>query len=33
MTDAGALLETSLNDDSTTLNNPVYIPDEINQQL
>lgn len=33
MTDADALLETSLNDNSNTLNNPVYIPDEINQQL
>lgn len=33
MTDADALLETSLNDSSKTLNNPVYIPNEINQQL
>lgn len=33
MTDADALLETSLNDSSNTLNNPVYIPEEIKQQF
>ena len=33
MTDADEVLNISLNDDSKTLNDPVYIPDEIKQQL
>lgn len=33
MTDADEVLNISLNDDSKTLNDPVYIPDEIKQHL